>query len=491
MSDDDHAGHGHEILKDVLKILEEYECFDVTSDQPIVRFVHPDQLVKDFPSNLDEEGVPQNEVKRIASLIVQYSVRTFSPHFHNQLYAGIDIYGLAGAWLTEALNTSQYTYEVAPVFTLLEREIIKRSLELVGYPALPEADGLLAPGGSMSNMYGIVLARYKRFPEIKTKGMSVVPPLAIFTSEDGHYSMTKGAHWLGIGTDNVYKIRVNELGQMDVDDLKEKIHQARNKGCEPFFVNATAGSTVLAAFDPIDKIADVCEEHDIWLHVDGCLGGTLLLSHQYRNRLKGVERSNSISWNPHKMLGAPFQCSIFLTKGTNALHEANCANAKYLFQQDKFYDVSWDTGDKSVQCGRKPDALKFWLMWKARGTAGLRKSVDIAMDCANYFYEQIKDRPDFRLVLPEYEGSNICFWYIPPSMQGQEENEEWKNKLNRIAPTIKEKLIKVGSLMIGYTPLPSKNMPNFFRMVVSCQPPPNHSSMDFVINNIVEHGCKL
>ncbi|CAB0033009.1 unnamed protein product [Trichogramma brassicae] len=406
--------------------------------------------LKDFPSNLDEEGVPQNEVKRIASLIVQYSVRTFSPHFHNQLYAGTDIYGLAGAWLTEALNTSQYTYEVAPVFTLLEREIIKRSLELVGYPALPEADGLLAPGGSMSNMYGIVLARYKRFPEIKTKGMSVVPPLAIFTSEDGHYSMTKGAHWLGIGTDNVYKIRVNELGQMDVDDLKEKIHQARNKGCEPFFVNATAGSTVLAAFDPIDKIADVCEEHDIWLHVDVSL--------------RAISR--------------------------RLLSDQNFTEIHYflLFFMAR---VAWEVRYCCRISIATPDALKFWLMWKARGTAGLRKSVDIAMDCANYFYEQIKDRPDFRLVLPEYEGSNICFWYIPPSMQGQEENEEWKNKLNRIAPTIKEKLIKVGSLMIGYTPLPSKNMPNFFRMVVSCQPPPSHSSMDFVINNIVEHGCKL
>lgn len=131
------------------------------------------------------------------------------------------------------------------------------------------------------------------------------------------------------------------------------------------------------------------------------------------------------------MLGAPFQCSLFLVKGRNLLHEANCAGAKYLFQQDKHYDVSWDTGDKSLQCGRKVsrtrpvgatrstdpivsppqiDAAKLWLMWKARGTRGLRESVDRAMAATEYFFDRIKDRDGFRLVLPCYEGCNVCFW---------------------------------------------------------------------------------
>lgn len=95
---------------------------------------------------------------------------------------------------------------MAPVFTLLEREIVAQTLKLIGYPAMPEGDGILSPGGSMSNMYGIVLARYHYFPEVKKKGMCGLPPLAVFTSEDGHYSITKGAHWLGLGTDNIYKV---------------------------------------------------------------------------------------------------------------------------------------------------------------------------------------------------------------------------------------------------------------------------------------------
>ncbi|KAJ8681904.1 hypothetical protein QAD02_017696 [Eretmocerus hayati] len=485
------AAEAKRLLGDVLEALQEYGFFDPNADQPIVRFLQPNDLQKELPTSLGEEGANPEEVGRIVRQILHYSVRTFSPHFHNQLFAGTEIHGLAGSWLTEALNTSQYTYEVAPVFSVLEREVISRSLQLAGYPQPPEADGIMSPGGSMSNMYGMVLARYRRYPEAKTKGLRSLPPLALFTSEDGHYSISKGAHWLGFGTDHIYKVKTDRLGRMDVENLKAKIAEARRDGCEPLFVNATCGTTVLAAFDPLEEIAEICRQENLWFHVDGCLGGTLLLSDKYRNRVKGIELSDSMSWNPHKMLGAPLQCSLFLVKGKNALHEANCAGARYLFQQDKYYNVSWDTGDKSVQCGRKTDALKLWLMWKAKGSAALRRSVDIAMETAEYFLQQISQRPGFRLVLPEIQGSNVCFWYIPPKMRNADETDEWWSKLGTIAPKIKERLIMDGSLMIGYVPMAHKNLVNFFRMVVTCQPEPTKASMDYAIAMIERHGCDL
>lgn len=103
----------------------------------------------------------------------------------------------------------RYTYEVAPVFTLMEREVIEKSLELIGYPSMPDSDGIMTPGGSISNMYGMVLARYKKKPEVKTKGLCTLPILAGFTSESGHYSIMKGAHWLGLGTDNIHKVQLS------------------------------------------------------------------------------------------------------------------------------------------------------------------------------------------------------------------------------------------------------------------------------------------
>ncbi len=131
-------------------------------------------------------------------------------------------------------------------------------------------------------------------------------------------------------------------------------------------VVATAGTTVYGAFDPINDIADVCVAHGLWLHVDAAWGGGVLVSRRHRHLMDGVERSDSLTWNPHKLLGAPQQCSVFLTKHEGLLQAAHSAQASYLFQPDKFYDVSYDTGDKTFQCGRKVDVFKFWLMWKAK-----------------------------------------------------------------------------------------------------------------------------
>lgn len=108
-------------------------------------------------------------------------MKTSHPHFYNQLYGGVDLYGLAGSWITEAMNTNQHTYEIAPVFTLTEQEIIKHVQEKIGYT---NGDGIFSPGGSISNMYGMVLARYWAFPEAKTKGLNALPTLVAFTSED-------------------------------------------------------------------------------------------------------------------------------------------------------------------------------------------------------------------------------------------------------------------------------------------------------------------
>lgn len=174
----------------------------------------------------------------------------------------------------------------------MERQVIEQSLRLIGYPAMPEGDGILCPGGSISNMYGMVMARYKMVPEVKTKGIVGLPPLVCFTSEGGHYSITKGAHWLGLGTDNVYKVLIggrlhfsfllltnisssftsqvkcDEQGRMRPDRLKAAIEEVRKLGHLPFFVNATCGTTVLGAFDPLPEIAEICEQENLWLHVD-------------------------------------------------------------------------------------------------------------------------------------------------------------------------------------------------------------------------------
>lgn len=200
-------------------------------------------------------------------------------------------------------------------------------------------------------------------------------------------------------------------------------------------------------------------------------------------------RSDSVTWNPHKLLAAPQQCSTFLTKHNDILSKCHSTNATYLFQKDKFYDTSYDTGDKHIQCGRRADVLKFWFMWRAKGTTGLESHVNKIFENAEYFTKQIDQRnKNFEMVLKQPECTNICFWYIPPSLVNSDRDEKFWLKIHQIAPIIKERMMKKGSLMITYQPLKSK--PNFFRLVMQ-NSSLSKSDMLYIINEIETLGADL
>lgn len=345
----------------------------------------------------------------------------------------------------------------------------------------------------MSNMYAMVLARYVANPNVKKTGLFGGKPLVVFTSEESHYSCKKAAHWLGIGTDNVITVKTDIRGRMLAGDLEDQIKSVQLSGRQPFFVNATAGTTVQGSFDKLDRIADLCEKHAIWMHVDACLGGSVILSDKHKHLLAGISRANSLAWNPHKSLGVPLQCSMLLIKQKGQLHACNSTQAQYLFQQDKFYDVSYDTGDKSVQCGRKVDVFKFWLMLRARGIAGLGRRMDRSIELSKYLFNECLRRADgFRIVIGEEGGpfdfTNVCFWFVPISMRGQPETEDWWNQLYEVAPFIKERMCKEGTMMVGYSPLPHKLVGNFIRMTLSCFPDADESKIDFMLDEIVRLG---
>ncbi|XP_045153506.1 acidic amino acid decarboxylase GADL1 isoform X1 [Echinops telfairi] len=438
----------------------------------------PEQLKQLLDLEMRDTGEPHHRLLGLCQDVIRYSVKTNHPRFFNQLYAGLDYYSLVARFMTEALNPSVYTYEVSPVFLLVEEAVLKKMIEFIGWK---EGDGIFNPGGSVSNMYAMNLARYKYCPDIKEKGLWGLPRFVLFTSAECHYSMKKAASFLGIGTENVCFVETDGRGKMIPEELEKQVGKARKEGAAPFLVCATSGTTVLGAFDPLDEIADICERQGLWLHVDASWGGSALMSRKYRQLLQGIHRADSVAWNPHKMLLAGIQCCALLVKDkSDLLKRCYSARASYLFQQDKFYDVSYDTGDKSIQCSRRADAFKFWMTWKALGTFGLEERVNRALALSRYLVEEIKKRDGFKLLMePEY--ANICFWYIPPSLREMEEGPEFWAKLHLVAPAIKERMMKKGSLMLGYQP--HRGKVNFFRQVV-ISPQVSREDMDFLLDEI-------
>lgn len=370
---------------------------------PVADRIDADKLYTSIDLSLKESAIVDEEFKNVLREVLVSTPKTATNLFFNQLFGGRQGKAVIGDLLAVMLNNSMYTYKVAGPQVGIEQEIIRKSCDLVGYG--PESNGTFPTGGSMSNYMALVMGRDAKDPSSRAEG--VRKPLIAYTSKESHYSNAKNASFAGFGRNNVRYIAADAEGRMIPEKLEEQIKKDLADGFIPTYVTATAGTTVLGAFDPIDKIADVTEKYHIWLHVDGAYCGSLIFSEKYKHLLKGMERSDSFSYNAHKMIGTPLTCSIILVKDKKYLHGSFSNDADYLYQTD---GDDFNLGKTSFQCGRRNDALKFWTLWKSVGTNGLRDIVDQQFYLADVARDYVRNNSDYTLYSFD-DSISICFNY--------------------------------------------------------------------------------
>ena len=243
-------------------------------DDPVVRFASPEELVTAFSSSVGlalGEHAPAHDtgaVEAAAQTVLHYSVHTTHPRFLNQNFAGADPVAVVGDWLGAALNTANATFEIAPVFHLLESTLLSKLAHLAGLPS-PNPDevpaslppGMFCPGGSVALLYSLQLARHRLQPDLLRSGADA-QPLSVFVSKSGHYGAGKAVAMLGIGTDALVEVATDHDGAMDPGALRVAMATAVAEGRTPLAVIATAGSTVTCAFDPLNEVAEACVEHN-------------------------------------------------------------------------------------------------------------------------------------------------------------------------------------------------------------------------------------
>ena len=350
----------------------------------------------------------------------------------NPLWGGMNIAAFAGEVIATLSNNSMYTFELSPMATLIEQALIRRMCEIVGYS---DGNGSLTTGGSNGNMIGMMCARYQIDPLGQRRGFSG-DNLVCYVSIESHYSVLMAANVLGIGFDNVIKIPCDESGRMRIDKLQEEIERTRTNGQTPFCVIATAGTTVRGAFDPINEIAEICSDNDIWLHVDAAWGGSCMFSTKHRDLMNGVELADSVCWDAHKMMGVPLVCSAFLIKKPEILRKV-CSHgdvAHYLFHGDS-EDV--DIGRISLQCGRRNDALKLFLAWREKGDAGWARLVDSYVDLADHLQSLVEADEKLEMVSSRV-WSNVCMRYVVEGFD-----------LNDVNFQIRERMMREGRFMVS------------------------------------------
>jgi len=352
----------------------------------------------------------------------------------NPWWGVLSIASIAGELVTAATNTAMYTYEIAPIATLIESSILKRMAELADFGT---SQGTLTTGGSNGNLLGMLCARQAKFPMSSHAGFDGTKMVA-FVSDESHYSFSIASNVVGIGHSNLIKVRCNEHGQMRPDALEEEIEYALAEGRIPFAVLATSGTTVKGSFDPLREIAAVAHKYELWMHVDAAWGGSCLFSSQHRSLMDGIEHADSFCWDAHKMMGIPLICSAFIVKDADVL-KAVCSNgntAHYLYIES---GEDLDLGRYSLQCGRRNDALKLWLAWREIGDAGWASMLERFMELAHYLEERVKNHASLEL-MSERMWTNVCFRYVGDSSTDER---------NRINAELRQRLIQDGRFMVS------------------------------------------
>jgi len=422
------------ILSEAFEKIKKYLQYNGDNTKPVVKYKLPAELNKIFDVPVRQTRVSEPEFLELLDKYLEYSVRTGNKQFLNQLYSGFNFPAFIGEVFTILANTSMYTYEVAPVATVIEAEMIRLMNSYTGYA---NGDGIFVSGGSNANLVAMLSARNKVLPEGRFIGYDRNIKLKVFVNEQAHYSFETAANVLGIGAKNVIKVKADKNGRLIPAELEREINDSINRGEKPFFVAATCATTLSGAYDPIDEMVEICKKNDIWLHADGSFGGSLILSDNYRHLMKGIEKTDSFAWNPHKLMNIPLICSVLLVKQRGTLQQnITDINADYIFHD---IDVIEDLGKKSIQCGRKVDAVKLWFAWKYFGLKGYQERIDNLIDLAKYAEIKVKENPKLELIVPR-QSFTVCFRYITST----------ETDLNKFNLELRESLRKSGKTIVNY-----------------------------------------
>jgi aromatic-L-amino-acid decarboxylase len=350
---------------------------------------------------LPQTGMSVHEALEDTARILDESIAQPRPRY----FAFVGSSGLEIGTLADLLA---HTYDInlavdARAATLIEKQAVRWAAEFIGYP--PEAGGAFTSGGTVSNTSALAAAREHALPGSRQAGLAATRT-AVYCSQEVHYSITRAIEMLGIGSSNLRAIPLDEQRRLIPEALGEAIDRDRADGVTPIAVVATAGTTLTGAIDPLDAIADVCEERDVWMHIDGAYG---LPAASVRPELfRGLDRASSVSVDAHKWLYLPKACGIVLVRRQADLADAFAHEQGYLpHQQHELHAV-----DITFEYSRPFRALKLWLAMRAHGAQAFRDSIERNLGEARLLYDQIGTHDDLQALGPP-QLSIVPFRHVP------------------------------------------------------------------------------
>jgi aromatic-L-amino-acid decarboxylase len=384
-------------------------------------------LLEPAPRTGEEAGALLAE---FATRIAPYPFGNGHPRYFAWVNSPPAIMGIFAEALAAAMNPSCAGGNHAAVY--LERQVIRWFKELFGFP--DPAMGLLVSGGSMATLTALAVARQShtgaginpRVDGLQQGGSR----LLIYRSDQAHSCVQKSVELLGIGSNNLRTIPVDQDYRLDVARLEATIVSDTAAGHRPLAVIASAGTTNTGAIDPLREIAEVCRRHGLWLHVDGAYGALALLSPRYQAELAPLALADSLAFDPHKWMSVPYEAGLVLVRDAEALRATFSLIPEYLRidaeSEDGVHGPPWFSEYGFLQT-RGFLALKVWMALKHSGLAGYTRAVEHDLALAEHLVARVAASPLLELAAPP-SLSTVCFRYVPAALDG---DDLQRNQLNQ------------------------------------------------------------
>ncbi|HEV7425294.1 MAG TPA: aminotransferase class V-fold PLP-dependent enzyme [Thermoanaerobaculia bacterium] len=350
----------------------------------------------------------------LVSLLIDNAIQLHHPSYMGHQVCPPFPTAVIADLVISTLNQSTAVFEMSPIGTVIEQEVVRWLADRAGYPAT--SLGTAVSGGSAANLTALLAARARWNAKRESgvggrvweSGQSPTPhtppptpsrPI-ILCSADAHYSIARAASIMGIAAEDVIKVATDDQHRLDLQALDATLRET-----EVMAIVATSGSTATGAFDDLRAIAALRDKYDTWLHVDAAHGASVVLSERLRPLVDGLDLADSLAWDPHKMLWMSLSLGVILVRDGRWLRRAFEADAPYLFNAERASD---NIGEMTIQCSKRADAIKLWLTLQMFGTQPFVDAMEHVTDLTRYLYDLVAASSDFEAMhVPQF--NIFCF----------------------------------------------------------------------------------
>jgi len=400
--------------------------------RPVMAQVAPGEIKAKLPATPPQQPEPFDRIFADLDEIIVPGLSHFQhPRFFGYFPSNAMLASVLGDYLSTGLGALGISWQSAPALTELEEVMTDWMRQMTGLSSA--WSGVIQDTASTSAMVALLCAR-ERSTNFSLAGgglQAESAPLIVYVSHYSHSSVDKAALLAGFGRDNVRLIKTDANFALDPVALEAAIQLDLAQGNRPCAIVATTGTTTTTALDPLAACADLAEQYKLWLHVDTALAGSAMILPECRWMWQGIERADSLAMNPHKWLGAAFDCTLYYVRDVEHLVRVMGTNPSYL--QSAADNRVKNYRDWGIPLGRRFRALKLWTLIREQGVVGLQDRLRRDLANAQWLAEQVRSRPQWQVLAP-VPLQTLCICYAPPGLEGEALDKytlDWADRVNR------------------------------------------------------------